>query len=305
MDRVQEAVFNKFNVLSWSRKLKLLGINQPRKNRYKKKKPVKNRATTIKQSLRILFKSVFLSLMIVGMSLVFIFIYDVLTQCDYFKAETITISGEQRLRPDQILKTAEIEKGDNLVSLNLKTIREKLLANPWIADADVRRIFPKTIDIRIKEQKPMAVLDFGKQFLINTSGVIFKEARASEATGLPLMTGIEYSDWNIPEAPVFVSVLEVLNMGKSTDEVLPNTLIKTIHVDREIGLTLDTAGPVRTVKLGYGKYRNKYSRLGKILSYVAENEEIDFFEEIDLRNPDHIVARPGKEILSEKDKKEV
>lgn len=286
----------------------MLGINQPKKNRYKKKKPVKNNAVTIKQSLRILFKSIFLSLMIVGMSLVFIFIYDVLTQCDYFKAETIKIAGEQRLRPDQILKTAEIEKGDNLVSLNLKTIRERLLANPWIEDADVSRIFPKTIDIRIREQKAMAVLDFGKPFLINTSGVIFKEAQASEAKGLPLMTGIEYSDWKTPETPetpVFVSVLEVLNLGKSTDGILPNTLIKTIHVDREIGLTLETAGPVGTVKLGYGKYRQKYSRLGKILSYVAENKEIDFIEEIDLRNPDHIVARPGKEILSEKDKKEV
>ncbi len=286
----------------------MLGINQPRKNRYKKKTPVKNRAMTLKQSIRILFKSTFLALMIVGMSLVFIFIHDVLTQCDYFKAEAITVEGFQRLTPDQILTTAEIQEGDNLVALNLKMIRKKLLAHPWIAEADIRRTFPGSIDIRIREQEPLAVLDFGKQFLINSSGVIFKEAQKCEISGVPVMSGIEYADWKTLETPstsVFVSVLEILNIGRSAETILPNTIIKNIHVDREIGLTLETDGPVRTIQLGYGGYREKYSRLEKILSYVEQNDDIAYIEEIDLRNPDHIVARPGNEQLSEKDEKEV
>ena len=286
----------------------MLVINQPRKNQYKKKEPVKNRAMALKRSIRNFFKSTFLALMIVGMSLVFIFIHDVLTQCDYFKAETITVEGGQRLTPDQVLKTADIAEGVNLVSLNLKTIRKRLLAHPWIAEADICRTFPGRIAIRIKEQEPLAVLDFGKQFLINRDGVIFKEAQASEILGMPIMTGIEYSDWKTvetPGTPVFVSVLEILNMGRSSEEILSNTLIKTINVDREIGLTLVTDGPARTIRLGYGGYRKKYSRLKKILSYVEQSEQIGFIEEIDLRNSDHIVARPGNEKLSEKDKKEV
>ena len=286
----------------------MLGINQPRKNRYKKKEPVKNRAMTLKQSIRILFKSTFLALMIVGMSLVFIFIHDVLTQCDYFKAEMITVEGGQRLTPEQILKTADIVEGVNLICLNLKTVRKRLLAHPWIAEADIRRIFPGSIAIRIREQEPIAVLDFGKQFFINKDGVIFKEAQASEIPGMPVMSGIEYSDWKTsetPGSPVFVSVLEILNIGRSSETILPNTIIKNINVDREIGLTLETDGPVRTIQLGYGGYWKKYSRLEKILSYVEQNGEFTFIEEIDLRNPDHIVARPGIEKLSEKDKKEV
>jgi len=237
-----------------------LGINQPKKNRFKKKQPVKNSAMTLKQSIRILFKSTFLALMVVGMSLMFIFIHDVLTQCDYFKAESITVTGGQRLTPDQILETADIAEGVNLVSLNLKMIRKRLLAHPWIAEADIRRTCPGSIAIRIREQEPMAVLDFGKQFLINRSGVIFKEAQAAEMIGMPVMSGIEYSDWKTPETSeteVFVSVLEILNIGRSATTVLPNTLIKNINVDREIGLTLETDGPVRTIQLGYGGYRKK------------------------------------------------
>ncbi|MCD6586359.1 MAG: FtsQ-type POTRA domain-containing protein [Desulfobacteraceae bacterium] len=263
---------------------------------------------TIRQSIRILFKSTFLALMVIGMSLVFIFIHDVFTQCDYFKAETITVEGGQRLTRDRILKIADIEEGVNLVSLNLKIVRKRLLAHPWIAEADIRRTFPGSIFIRIREQEGLAVLDFGKQFLINKDGVIFKEAQASDITGMPVMSGIDYSDWKTletPGSPVFVSVLEILNIGRSSDAILPNTIIKKINVDREIGLTLETDGPVRIIQLGYGDYRKKYSRLKKILSYVEQNEEISFIKEIDLRNPDHIVARPGNEKLSDKDKKEV
>ena len=127
-------------------------------------------------------------------------------------------------------------------------------------------------------------------------------------TGMPVMYGIEYSDWKTSETPeteVFVSVLEILNIGRSAATVLPNTLIKNINVDREIGLTLETDGPVRTIQLGYGSYKKKYSRLEKILSYVEQDGEIECIEALDLRNPDHIVARPGNEKLSEKDKKEV
>ncbi len=262
---------------------------------------------TIKQGILILFKSTFLALMIVGMSLMFIFIHDVLTQCDYFKAVRISVEGGQRLTPDQILETAGIEKGINLVSLNLKTVRERLLAHPWIAQADIRRTFPGDIAIRIQEQTPLAVLDFGKKFLINSDGVIFKEALDLEMSGLPIISGIVYSDWRTsetPETPVFSSVLEVLRLGRSPEGSLPNTLIRKINVDREIGLTFETDGPVKTVKLGYGDYRKKYSRLEKILAYIEQDENIAFIEEIDLRNPDRIVARPGNEELSDTDKKE-
>ena len=288
----------------------MLGKTKLKKNRYKRKKPVKNRAETLGHGVKIFFKSAFLALVMVGMSLVFIFVHDVLTQCDYFKTEKIAVEGERVLTREEILKTAEVQKGDNLVAMNLRTLRKKLRAHPWIADADVRRAFPDSIHIRIREQDPLAVLDFGRPFLVNTSGVIFKEAHAAETSGLPVMKGISYADWRPSEnpeteTPVFDSVMNLLAISGTAGATLPEAEIKTIHVDRGMGLSLEVTGPVRFVRLGYGGYEKKYHRLFKVLRYLAENEALDMIESIDLRNPDHIVATPGKKILSEKDKKEV
>jgi cell division protein FtsQ len=243
-----------------------------------------------------------------GMSLMFIFGHDVLTQCDYFKAKVISVEGTANLTTEQILDIAGLKKGDNILSVNLKTVRKKLMAHPCIAQADVYRTYPEKVSIRVEEQKPIAVLDLGKRFLVNKSGTIYKEASESEGAGMPVVCGIDYSDWKTsgkPSTQVFESVMEILYFGVSPDGVLPNQTIKYITVDREIGLTLQLDGPMKIVVLGYDNYRRKYSRLARILTYIDQNDSIQGIEEIDIKNPDSIVARPVNEKTSDKDKKEV
>ena len=295
-----------------SRKSKLLGFKKNKKNRYKRKQPVKKETLTLRQRFHIrmhmLIKTVFVTLLITCMALFFIFMHDFITQSDYFRANTISVEGCERLTKKQILDSAKIKEGDNFVSMNLRTIQKKLLSNPWIAKAEIARTQSGVISIRVQEQKPLAVVDFGKRFLINTDGIIFKEAADSEGIGMPVMSGIDYSDWKAsetPGAPFLSSVLEILRAGSTPGGVLPNGSIKHILIDKEMGLTLQIAGPVRMVKIGYGDYDVKFNRLGRILSYLATDKNIPFIEEMDLRNPDSVVARPLIEEDSEKDKKEV
>ncbi|MFZ2634686.1 MAG: FtsQ-type POTRA domain-containing protein [Desulfosalsimonadaceae bacterium] len=285
-----------------------MGFKKNKKNRYKRKPPVKKESIPIRHRMHILIKTVFVTLLIACMALFFIFIHDFITQSDYFRADTISVEGCELLMENQILDAAKIKEGDNFVSMNLKTIQKRLLAHPWVAKAEIARTPSGAISIRIQEQKPLAVVDFGKRFLINTDGVIFKEATDAEGIGMPVMSGIDYSDWKAaetPGAPFLSSVLEILRAGSTKGGVLPNGSIKHILIDREMGLTLQIEGPVRMVKLGYGDYEVKCSRLRRILSYLATDKHIPFIEEMDLRNPDSVVAKPGIIQDTEKDKKEV
>jgi len=289
-----------------------LGIKNKnkKKNRYKSKPPVKKAAVPARQRLHLLIKIVFVGLSIASMVLIFIFIHDFITQtdADYFRADTIAVEGSERLSRNQILDAAKIKEGDNFVSMNLKAIQKKLLAHPWIAKAEISRTESGIISIRIQEQKPMAVIDFGKPFLVNTDGVIFKEATETEAAGLPVMSGISYSDWKTPEtpeAPFLSAVIDILKDGSAPGGVVSNKSIKHILIDKEVGLTLKIDGPVRMVKLGYGDYDVKRRQLGRILAYLSTHKIIPFIESMDLRNPDSVVAKPGIEQDTEKDKKEV
>jgi cell division protein FtsQ len=241
-------------------------------------------------------------------SFVFIFSYDFLTQCDYFRAEKLVVTGTDRLSEKQVLEQAQIKKGINIISVNLTMARKRLLAHSWITEADVSRDLPNGIHIRIKEHQPLAVLDLGRKFLINTSGEIFKEMEASDPDQLPIISGLEFSDINTRDKPrsiPFNAVMNVLELGQKCKSVLPYKIIKKIQVDREMGLTIYAFDRIKEIKIGYNDYPNKYDRLKNILVHLKKRQGFSHLESIDLNNLNRIVIHPTKKESPAQGHKEV
>ena len=284
----------------------MLGNNQIRKNYYK--------GTSTKKRVKILqhFVFCFEILAAVGiltvMSFVFILAYDFITQCDYFKADNIVIKGAHRLSKQHILEQANINKGTNILSVNLSIIRNRLLAHSWIAETEVRRELPDIITIVIKEHEPLAILDLGRRFLINVNGEVFKEWTASDRDVLPIVSGLQFSDLNVsgePRSTSFNAVMEVLRLGLESDSILPNRRIRKIRVDRQTGLTLYAFDRARVIKLGYHDYPDKYERLESVLFYLKKKKCFPDFNSIDLNHLDRIVVNLVKDESSAGDHKEV
>jgi cell division protein FtsQ len=284
----------------------LLGRKRLRKNYYKN--------SNARKRNKMLKRFVFgLKLMAVGtalvfVSLLFVFSYDFLTQCDYFKAEELMVNGAHRLTQNQVLQQANITTGVNIFSVNLSKVRKRLLAHSWIEDAEVRRELPSGINIRVKEQEPLAVLDLGRKFIINTHGEIFKEMDKADHCNLPMISGLEFSDINVKgesRSIPFDSVMKILGLGQKPESVLPYSLIKKIHVDREMGLSIYAFDNIREIKIGYNNYQDKYAMLKDVLFYLEKNGGFSRLESIDLNNLNRIVVSPAKIESAARDHKEV
>jgi cell division septal protein FtsQ len=187
-----------------------------------------------------------------------------------------------------------------------------LLANAWIKEAQVSRKLPNKIHISIKEHRPLAVLNLGRQFLINHDGQIFREKFGFDPGNLPIIGGLEFSDVNIPgeaRSIPFKAVMNVLRLGQQAESVLPNRLIKRIYVDKEIGLTLYTpdqeSGRLKIIKLGYNNYPGKYDRLKNVLLYLKKGKNFSDFDSIDLNDSSRIVVSPVRVESSPENRKEV
>ena len=98
--------------------------------------------------------------------------------------------------------------------------------------------------------------------------------------------------------------MNVLKIGKDPHSILPNTVIRKICVDREMGVTLYADDRTREIKLGYGGFPDKYNRLKKVTMYLKNRHRVTDFKSIDLMNADRIVVSP-MEIKREEEKKEV
>ena len=266
-----------------------------RKNYYKNSGAIKRNKMSKRFVLGLKLTAVGTALVFV--SLLFVFSYDFLTQCDYFKAQGLMVIGTHRLTQKQVLQQANITNGVNIFSVNLSNVRKRLLAHSWIENAEVRRELPSGINIRIKEQKPLAVLDLGRKFIINTHGEIFKEMDKADHCNLPMISGLEFSDINVKgelRSIPFDAVMKILGLGQKPESVLPYSLIKIIHVDREMGLTIYAFDHIREIKIGYDNYPDKYAMLKDVLFYLKKNGGFSRLESIDLNNLNRIVVNPAK-----------
>jgi cell division protein FtsQ len=254
-------------------------------------------------------------------SFLFIFVHDVITQCDYFRAKSLKVEGMQRLSRNQIIETARVKKGMNVLAVNLAMVRKQLLAHPWIAEAEVRREIPAGLYISVQEHSPLAIIDLGRKYLINENGQIFKEWADTDPADLPLVSGLEPADipvqgrnilaasrhsvkdrkpsrWALPHNNPFEAVVQVLMLGKQTRSILPNSNIRQIRVDREIGISIVAFEQMKTIVLGYGNYALKFNMLKNILAYGRQRRSFPDFDRIDLNNVNRIVVNPVGKIPS-------
>ena len=230
-----------------------------------------------------------------AMSVGLIFAYDLVTQMDYFAARGIDIVGNRRLAEQEILRQAGLRPGINIFSVNLFLARKRLQAHPWVASANVVRRMPDGLTIRITEHIPLALIDLGRTFILNTKGEIFEEKAPSPGLHLPVVRGLAYfdiqSDGHSEKDP-FNAVLSVLRLGQNPETVLGNPRIRSIQVDRQLGLTLYPFGDTAAIHLGYSDYPEKYRRLEKVLAFCRQRERFRRLHFIDVNNVNRIVVHP-------------
>jgi cell division protein FtsQ len=297
----------------------VFGRKKPQKN-YRKQTKRRHHLALLRR-LATVFYAILGIAALMATSCLFVFVYDVLTQCDYFKAQSLRIDGIHRLTQKEIVEQAGISKDVNVLAVNLSIVRKRLMAHPWIAEAEVRREIPSGLLIRIKEQQPLAVVDLGNKYIINEQGRIFKEWTASDPETLPVISGLELADVIIysktgsdnpqrlymqnqhPQSAAagelpFEAVMQVLTLGKEARSILPNQKIKHIRVDRQIGITLEAFNQMKTIVLGYHNYPLKYTMLKNIMAYRNRGRGFPDFDRIDLNNVNRIVVNPVNEIPS-------
>ena len=287
---------------------------KPRKNYRKGAK--KKRQFTFLRRLAIGFYVIAAVAALLFTSVLFIFVYDVITQCDYFKAKSLKIEGMQRLSQNQIIEAARLKKNMNVLAVNLAMARRRLLAQPWIADAEIRREIPAALHIKVREHAPLAIIDLGRKYLLNENGRVFKEWTDKDPVNLPLVSGLAPSDIRIhgktaarqsvrdgnpsrlepPQNDPFEAVMQVLRIAKQTRGILSNRNIRQIQVDREIGITLVAFKQMKTIVLGYDNYPLKFNMLKNILSYGKHRRSFPEFDRIDLNNVNRIVVNPVSKI---------
>ena len=79
----------------------------------------------------------------------------------------------------------------NFFTVDVERVREAARSLPWVDEVSVRRVWPGTLQMQVKEQQPLA--RWGESALINGRGEVFRPPESEFPEGLPSLAGPEGS----------------------------------------------------------------------------------------------------------------
>ncbi|MBX3182238.1 MAG: FtsQ-type POTRA domain-containing protein [Polyangiaceae bacterium] len=212
-----------------------------------------------------------------------------------FAIEKIDVTGAKRIRTDQMLKRAEVKRGDNLLAVDVEALEKKLLEDPWIVSAKVERRIPQTLAIRVEEREVAALASIGGElFLVSRSGEPFKQHEPGDPLDLPVITGVSAEDFARDRA----RQIDRIAVGIQVLRQYARVPMSKVHAPQEVNLG-DSGDVVLTIgksgmalHLGRGPWRSKLLMAWRVMGSLSKQGRLPRVVFLDNRaHPERVVVR--------------
>jgi hypothetical protein len=102
-------------------------------------------------------------------------IYPLVLEAQYFRVQTVEITGLTTLTRQQVLYLLGIGDDTTLWQLDLPRLGARLERHPYVKSVILRREFPTTLRVTVRERTPSLVVSVGDQrMLVDDEGVVLR-----------------------------------------------------------------------------------------------------------------------------------
>ncbi|WP_050420998.1 cell division protein FtsQ/DivIB [Bradyrhizobium tropiciagri] len=198
-----------------------------------------------------------------------------------FRITTVGINGRKQLSQDEVLAIGGVNGRSSLLFLDADTVRAKLKANPWIADATILKLYPGRLQIDIVERTAFALWQQnGRLSVIASDGAVLEPYVTRRFLNLPLVVG-KGAD---TRAQDFLALLDRYPQVRSVTKA-------AIFVgERRWNLRLKDGLDVRLPENDVGNALAALSRLDKDEKLFSRD-----IVAVDMRLPDRLIVQLSEE----------
>ena len=87
----------------------------------------------------------------------------------------VWVEGNERLSDGEILELLELGGTTNILTLDLDSVRQRLLRSAWVRDVELKRVLPGTLTLEIVERTPVAIAVLDELYLLAEDGTILDQ----------------------------------------------------------------------------------------------------------------------------------
>nr|WP_150127518.1 cell division protein FtsQ/DivIB [Agrobacterium sp. RAC06] len=107
-----------------------------------------------------------------------------------FAVEDVRVSGNQHTSEIDILQLLGLDGSTSLLGLDIAAARQALSELPWVESAEVRKVYPSTVEVVLRERQAYGIWQHGNDLsLIERSGSVIAPLRDNKFASLPLFVG--------------------------------------------------------------------------------------------------------------------
>ena len=194
-----------------------------------------------------------------------------------FRIVAISLTGSKEVSREEILTTAGVTGRASLLFLDADAARARLMANPWIADAAVLKLYPDRLQITVTERQAFALWQKdGRVSVIADDGTVLEPFVEGRYLGLPLVVGQGAQR----QAKDFLTVI-----GRYPD-IRAAVRASILVAERRWNLRLDNGIDVRLPETGVVGALDRLVALDHDKKLLSRDITM-----VDLRLPDRVTVR--------------
>ncbi len=115
-------------------------------------------------------------------------------RAQHLRIRKVEVIGARNASIEAIVAASGHRPGGHLLDVRELDVATRVMALSWIRSAEVRARVPDTLEIRVVEHEPVAILADGPLWLLDANGVAFRVFEAGDPLDLPLLSGIPVED---------------------------------------------------------------------------------------------------------------
>ena len=180
----------------------------------------------------------------------------------FFTLSEIKLNGAKYLTQEDILKVGDIYMGEQMFKLETDVVQSRLSKDLRIEEVSVRRKLPHTLEVTIKERRPLAMVSCDYGYLdLDRNGVIIDSYKSLKTMQIPMITGAAVRDLYIGDELDDELVKKILDFLQRLDEETLNRLSEIAIVEEDyIVMYSATDRPVQ-IRLGKLERLDEKARL--------------------------------------------
>ncbi len=211
-----------------------------------------------------------------------------------FAVTDIDVLGNQQRTREALVSEAGLALGANIFTLDLDSVRTRLLADPWVAEVTLARRLPGTILLHVTERKAAAIVALGDTYLASAEGEPFKTIEPGDPIDLPVITGVR------PEALAEDREGAVHTIRRAVDlafeyehgALAKRAPLEEVHVAPDGSFALVVGADGARLLLGGPPFRRKLDQAVRVVAELAKRSaKADVIMLDNDTRPERVVVR--------------